>query len=351
MQRFDLGDVGTESRSGGRGGSIGARARMGSVSPKVLIGGVVALIGVGALAWSIKSLQRPDRRPRIVMERPADAAGGGTSTGMPSGVGAEGNRVTIGGLRGAGGEGGAPAGLRFGGMPSHMQPLPAAERYTFERSRDASQARAHAEALGDGVSSAVANDEGFARMALTQRERLVEAVRLAVTPLLAGSAAEMAASVAALRGRDEGDPSESARLHERLSPTLSESSMDLGALRVMEIETSGTSPIPRRGGISMMSIRTAGDGEESRLSIVSYGTDAMFPDASEFMGSKKRAVEVRVPLRTKGSSEKQGDMDLSLVMVWHARDQVWQPADYRMFVRNGDVGRRFLPRNVGGEGK
>lgn len=102
--------------------------------------------------------------------------------------------------------------------------------------------------------------------------------------------------------------------------------------------------MPRMGGVSVMAMRTQdSDGPSNRLTIVSMATDAIFPEVSDFMGTKKRAVEVRVPVRTKGSSEDKGDLDLALVMVWNEKAQGWQPADYRLFIRNGEVGKMVMP--------
>ncbi|MBX3317790.1 MAG: hypothetical protein KF902_13120 [Phycisphaeraceae bacterium] len=344
MQRFDLGDVGTGSGSAGRGGSIRVRARMGSVSPKVLIGGAVALIGVGALAWSITSLQRPDRRPRIVMERPADAnverAAG--SAQMPQ-------------IRTGGGGGGSPAGpggVRMS-MASYLAPM-MVESYEFPRVKGVEDVRALWGSAGAGISSALGKSDDFAWMGSAQRDNLVEAVRLCVEPLATGTAEDFAAAVATLKGVDTAEPKPSKKLFDQVSPALSMSSIDVSNLRVSAIDTSEPSPMPRMAGSSVMSMRTRDtDGPLSRLTIIGIGTDTMFPDVSDFMGTKKRAVEVRVPVRTKGSSEKSGDLDLSLVMVWNEKARGWQPADYRMFVRNGEVGKALMPQRasaaLGGE--
>ena len=224
-----------------------------------------------------------------------------------------------------------------------MQPV-AFDSYEFPKVKQASDFRTLLDRTGESISSALGNDESFAWMALSQRDKLIDAVRLAVEPLAVGTAADYAGAVLQLKGRDEGDPPPSAQMFERLSPAFEMSSIDVGNLRLSGIDTSEASPIPRRGGVSVMQIRTQdNDGPSNRLSIMSFGTDEIFPEVSDYMGTKKRAVEVRVPVRTKGSDEKSGDLDLSLVMVWNEKAMGWQPADYRLFVRNGEVGSRLMP--------
>lgn len=351
MTRVEI-DRGAAASPGGTGSSGPRTAgRGGSVNPKVLVGILVALAGVGSLAWSVKSMQRPERRPRIVADRPADARGEGpASINVPLGDGdakLQGTgatpRIQVGGPGGPGG-----SGPRMMGIPAFMQPVPV-ETYDFPRVKEPADLRTVLDTAGDSISSALGNDDSFSWMALSQRDKLVEAVRLAVEPLALGTAEEFAGAVAALKGRNEGEPLPSAQMFERLSPALAMSSFDVSNLRVAGIDTSEASPLPRRGGVSVMQIRTQDDeGPTNRLSIMSFGTDEIFPDVSDFMGSKKRAVEVRMPVRTKGSDEKTGDLDLSLVMVWNEKVLGWQPADYRLFVRNGEVGSRLMPPRTGG---
>lgn len=255
-------------------------------------------------------------------------------------------KISFGGPGGPGGAGSGGSGRM--GLPAHMQPLPL-ENYEFPRVKEASDVRGLLDQTGESISSTLGNDETFAWMSLSQRDSLIDAVRLSVEPLAIGTETDFAGAVAQLKGRDEGDPRPSAQLFERLSPAFAMSSFDVGNLRVSGIDTSESSPFPRRGGVSVMQLRTQDDdGPTNRLSIMSFGTDEVFPDVSDYMGSKKQAVEVRVPVRTKGSSEKKGDLDLSLVMVWNQSAQAWQPADYRLFVRNGEVGSRLMPARANG---
>ncbi len=324
-------------------------SRAASVSPKVLVGLLVAAVGIGSLAWSIKSLQRPERRPRVVADRPADAPpedgdrpGSFGASAPHDGVRTEGSGPTP-QIR-VGSQGG-PAGPGGFGMPPHLQPSGIAANYTFPKVKDATAAGALVGEFASGVSSTIGNDDSFAWMGLTQRERLVEAVRLAVEPLVAGDAAALAASIATLKGKDDGDPPASTRMFEVLSPAFALSSLDVTNLAVSGVDSGVKSPMPRRGGMTMMALRTrdSSESESRQTSIVSYGMDEIFPDAADFAETGKKAVDVRVPVRTKGSDEKSGDLDLSLVMVWNAKAQVWQPAEYRLFVRNADIGRKFMP--------
>jgi hypothetical protein len=238
------------------------------------------------------------------------------------------------------------------GIPAYMSPM-MVERYEFPRVRDAADVRRALDEMDEKIAGAVGSSGGgegaFSWMGLAQQDRLVEAVRLALEPLVIGSAEDFAGAVRRLKGVDSGDPPRSKAMFDRLSPVLAMPSLDLSNLRVSPVDTSLKSSMPRRAGMSMMSIRTRGDGgEENRLSVVSMGTDELFPGVADFMESKKRAVEVRVPLRGKDSKEAMGDLDLSLVMVWNEQEQAWQPADYRLFVRNGEVGRRLAPERSGG---
>jgi hypothetical protein len=324
------------------------------MNPKVLFGVLVALAGVASLAWSVKSMQRPERRPRLVADRPADARDDRPAAiNVPLGEGGakmEGSgampQIRVGGPGGPGGPAGS--GPRMMGIPAFMQPIPV-ENYEFPKVKEPSDLRTLLDTAGESISSAVGNDDSFSWMALSQRDKLVDAVRLAVEPLALGTAEDFAGAVSTLKGRDEGEPRPSAQMFERLSPALAMSSLDVSNLRVSGIDTSEATPLPRRGGVSVMQIRTQDDeGPTNRLSIMSFGTDEIFPDVSDFMGSKKRAVEVRVPVRTKGSDEKKGDLDLSLVMVWNEKVLGWQPADYRLFVRNGEVGSRLMPPRSSG---
>lgn len=238
------------------------------------------------------------------------------------------------------------------GIPAYMSPM-MVERYEFPRVQGAADVRRALDEMDERIAGAVGSSLGgegaFSWMGLAQQDRLVEAVRLSVEPLVLGSAEDFAGAVERLKGVDSGDPPRSKAMFDRLSPVLAMPSFDLSNLRVSPVDTSSKSPMPRRAGMSMMSIRTRGDGgEENRLSIVSMGTDELFPGVSDFMEGRKRAVEVRVPLRGKDSKEAMGDLDLSLVMVWNEQEQAWQPADYRLFVRNGEVGRRLAPERSGG---
>lgn len=328
----------------------GSRSRA-SVSPKLLVGVLVAATGVGAAAWSVASLQRPARRPRIVMDRPADAVEQPRDGSFDVPAGANVERASGSGpmpqIR-TGGPGGSPAGpggLRMN-MAAHMAPM-MVENYEFPRVKEAEDVRTLWGSAVEGVSSALGDSDDFAWMGLSQRDRLVDAVRLCVEPLATGTAEDFAAAVATLKGVDTADPKPSKQLFDQVSPALALSSIDVSNLRVSAIDTSEPSPMPRMGGTSVMAMRTQdNDGPLSRLTIIGIGTDAMFPEVSDFMGTKKRAVEVRVPVRTKGSSEKTGDLDLSLVMVWNEKAQGWQPADYRMFVRNGEVGKALMPQRA-----
>lgn len=349
----------------GRGGWRGERS--GGVSPKVLLAGLVAFGGMGAATWSIMSLQRPARTPRIVMDGPGGSGAGPRAGGGSASAGAAGVGGSAAGVSGGGGEPGAArtgmapgAGLGAGGgggpmmagIPAYMSPT-MVERYEFPRVRDAADVRRSLDEMDEKIAGAVASSGGgesaFSWMGLAQQDRLVEAVRLAVEPLVIGSAEDFAGAVQRLKGVDSGDPPRSKGMFDRLSPVLAMPSLDLSNLRVSPVDTSQKSPMPRRAGMSMMSIRTRGDGgEENRLSIVSLGTDELFPGVADFMETRKRAVEVRVPLRGKDSKEAMGDLDLSLVMVWNEKEQAWQPADYRLFVRNGEVGRRLAPERSGG---
>lgn len=221
------------------------------------------------------------------------------------------------------------------------------ESYEFPRVKGVEDVRALWGSAGAGISSALGKSDDFAWMGSAQRDNLVEAVRLCVEPLATGTAEDFAAAVATLKGVDTAEPKPSKKLFDQVSPALSMSSIDVSNLRVSAIDTSEPSPMPRMAGSSVMSMRTRDtDGPLSRLTIIGIGTDTMFPDVSDFMGTKKRAVEVRVPVRTKGSSEKSGDLDLSLVMVWNEKARGWQPADYRMFVRNGEVGKALMPQRA-----
>lgn len=231
-------------------------------------------------------------------------------------------------------------------MPAHMQPM-AAESYEFPRVKEVEDVRTLWGSAGEGISSALGNSDDFAWMGLSQRDNLVEAVRLCVEPIATGTAEDFAAAVATLKGVDTAEPKPSKQLFDQVSPALAMSSIDVSNMRVSGIDTSEASPMPRMGGMSVMAMRTRdGDGPTDRLTIIGIGTDALFPEVADFMGTKKRAVEVRVPVRTKGSDEKTGDLDLSLVMVWNEKAQGWQPADYRMFVRNGEVGKMIMPQRA-----
>lgn len=347
MMRTETEAVVVEMRGSGRGERLGGR--IGSVNPKMLAGILIAAVGIGSLAWSIKSLQRPDRRPRMVSDRPADAPPEdsdrrGAAGGMASDerVGTAGNgpepRIRVGPGGGADGPGGF-------GMPPHLRPSPVLESYTFTKVKDAAGAEAAVDEFAAGVSSTIGNDDSFAWIGLSQRERLIEAVRLSIQPLASGDASALAASIVALKGKDEGDPPASKQMYDLLSPAFQLSSFDASNVTVKGVDSGVKSPMPRRGGMAMMALRTRGpdDSEARQISIVSYGMDAFFPEAADFAETGKKAVDVRVPVRTKGSDEKAGDLDLSLVMVWNAKAQVWQPADYRLFVRNPEVGRAMMP--------
>lgn len=327
----------------------------------MLVAAAIAAVGVGAVAWSVASLQRPARRPRIVMDRPADAVEQPRDGSFEVPEGAKVERAGGGGplpqIRTAGGASGSPAGpggLRMN-MASHMAPM-MVENYEFPKVKEVEDVRTLWGSAVEGVSSALGNSDDFAWMGLSQRDNLLEAVRLCVEPLATGTAEDFAAAVATLKGVDTAEPKPSKQLFDQVSPALALSSIDVSNLRVSAIDTSEPSPMPRMGGTSVMAMRTQdNDGPLSRLTIIGVGTDAMFPEVSDFMGTKKRAVEVRVPVRTKGSSEKTGDLDLSLVMVWNEKAQGWQPADYRMFVRNGEVGKALMPQGrrvpAGDQGK
>lgn len=342
MARHQIDSLSRSSVGGGSG-------RRGGVSPKVLVAAAIAAVGVGAVAWSVASLQRPARRPRIVMDRPADAAEQPRDGSFEVPEGAQVERASGSGpvpqIRTGGGAGGpgGPGGVRMS-MPAHMAPM-MAETYEFPKVKEVQDVRTLWGSAGEGISSALGNSDDFAWMGLSQRDHLVEAVRLAVEPLATGTAEDFAAAVATLKGVDTAEPKPSKQLFDQVSPALAMSSIDVSNLRVSGIDTSEPSPMPRMGGMSVMSMRTQdNDGPLSRLTIIGIGTDTLFPEVSDFMGTKKRAVEVRVPVRTKGSSEKTGDLDLSLVMVWNEKAQGWQPADYRMFVRNGEVGKALMPQ-------
>lgn len=323
-------------------------SRRAGISPKVLVAAAIAAVGVGAVAWSVASLRRPDRRPRIVMDRPADAAAQPRDGSFEVPEGANVERASGSGpmpqIR-TGGMGGGPGGMRMS-MPVHMQPM-MVETYEFPKVKEVADLRTLLDGAGEALSSALGNNDDFAWMGLSQRDQLVEAVRLCVEPLATGTAEDFAAAVAKLKGVDTAEPKPSEQLFDQVSPALAMSSIDVSNLRVSAIDTSEASPMPRMGGMSVMQMRTQDDdGPMNRLTIIGIGTDAIFPDVADFMGSKKRAVEVRVPVRTKGSSEKKGDLDLSLVMVWNEKAQGWQPADYRMFVRNGEVGKALMPQRA-----
>ncbi len=345
MTRHQIDSLSRSSVNGGEG-------RRGGVSPKVLVAAAIAAAGVGAVAWSVASLQRPARRPRIVMDRPADAVEQPRDGSFDVPEGAKVERAGGGPMPQirAGGPGGSPAGpggLRMN-MAAHMAPM-MVENYEFPKVKEVEDVRTLWGIAVEGVSSALGNSDDFAWMGLSQRDNLLEAVRLCVEPLATGTAEDFAAAVATLKGVDTAEPKPSKQFFDQVSPALALSSIDVSNLRVSAIDTSEPSPMPRMGGTSVMAMRTQdNDGPLSRLTIIGIGTDAMFPEVSDFMGTKKRAVEVRVPVRTKGSSEKSGDLDLSLVMVWNEKAQGWQPADYRMFVRNGEVGKALMPQRASG---
>lgn len=319
-----------------------SRRTAGAARAKTAIAAVIALAGVGAAVYSINSLtSRPERRGRIVIN-PGPTGPGGPNAMAPAPGDAptstDGVPVPGGGRMVTNG-----AGPRIMGIPAHMQPTPA-EKYDFPRVRETADVTRLLNGLLTDLGSRINADTSFGWMNAAQREKLRDAVRLAVEPAALGTETDFANALATLGGRDQGDPKPSSRLFERLSPALAMSSLDLSNLRVTQVDTSQTSPMPRRAGVSVLAMRMAGANEnDSRLTILSIATDDLFPEVADYMGSKKRAVEVRVPVRTKGSDAPAGDLDLSLVMVWNNAAQAWQPADYRMFVRNADVGRRLMP--------
>jgi hypothetical protein len=158
------------------------------MNPKVLFGVLVALAGVASLAWSVKSMQRPERRPRLVADRPADARDDRPAAiNVPLGEGGakmEGSgampQIRVGGPGGPGGPAGS--GPRMMGIPAFMQPIPV-ENYEFPKVKEPSDLRTLLDTAGESISSAVGNDDSFSWMGLSQRDHLVEAVRLAVEPL------------------------------------------------------------------------------------------------------------------------------------------------------------------------
>ena len=313
--------------------------RRASADPRLLAGGAVALLGIGAATWAYfssgASSPRGVEKPRVVR---ADGSAAPEVREEMSELDSE-----------------AAARAR---ADADILRETFNESRTFTPVKNEQDVSEVFDTLHQNVVVASADLAGDVQGPSSMRERIAEDARLALEAVFSENSDAFVGAITSLGG-DTGEGEGQHPLHRLLADFAGLGEIDLDGIRVSPYRDERERLLnPEMGGMGIeagqrvMNFAPESEADEPmRMSIHDFMVvpASTYPEAHN-VPDDAPLISVELPIRLDGSKSETADATLAVIMAWISQRGLWQPVSYKITTIDDEVARKFMASARAGAG-